>query len=135
MDQAGDQQVTTCNEVRLVGRLAAEADSRTLPSGDTVALVRVVVDRPATRRSGAGRAPSVDTVDCAIWTAALRRRAASLKPGTVIEVEGSLRRRFWRAPGGGAVSRYEVEVSAVRVVRASGAAPPPRPKASRVRSA
>jgi single-strand DNA-binding protein len=42
-----------------------------------------------------------------------------LADDAVVEVSGSLRRRFWRTPAGPA-SRYEVEVNAIRRVRASG---------------
>jgi single-strand DNA-binding protein len=113
----------TRNEVVLVGRLAAVPEERTLPSGDSLSTWRLVLDRPAAaqRRAAArgGRAASVDTIDCAAWTAALRRSAATWAPGDLVAVEGSLRRRFWRTPTG-AASRYEVEVtSAKRVAKAA----------------
>jgi single-strand DNA-binding protein len=41
-----------------------------------------------------------------------------LQPGDIVEVRGSLRRRFWRA-GPGAVSRTEVEVVRLRRVAAA----------------
>ena len=64
----------------------------------------------------------VDTLDCAAFRADLRRRSASWGPGDVVDLRGSLRRRFFRT-GGGTASRYEVEVlAASRVLRASGAA-------------
>ena len=109
------------NEVRLVGRVASAGQSRTLPSGDVVTVLRVVVPRPdATRRTT--RTPTVDTVECAIWTARLRQRALALPAGSLVEIDGSLRRRFWRTPGGPA-SRYEVEVRALRRVVATALAP------------
>jgi single-strand DNA-binding protein len=104
--------VDTVNEVHLVGRVAAEAASRVLPSGDTVTLLRLVVDRPPAARRTA-RAPTTDTLDCAIWTARVRQRAERLEPGHVVEIDGSLRRRFWRTAGG-AASTYEVEVRTLR---------------------
>jgi single-strand DNA-binding protein len=113
------------NEVHLIGRVAGAAVSRILPSGDTVTMLRVVVDRPpsARRQGGAGS----DTVDCAMWTARLRQRAGAVTPGTVVEIDGALRRRFWRTAGGPA-SRYEVEVSALRRVSPT-ASPERRPRA------
>jgi single-strand DNA-binding protein len=110
--------VDTVNEVHLVGRVAAEAASRVLPSGDTVTLLRLVVDRPPGARRTA-RAPTTDTLDCAIWTARVRQRAERLEPGHVVEIDGALRRRFWRTAGGPA-STYEVEVRTLR--RLSGSA-------------
>ena len=93
------------NEVRLRGRWTA-ATARTLPSGDEVVTARLVVPRAST---------GVDTIDCAVWKSGLRSRALKVVDGTTMEVEGSLRRRFWRTPGGPA-SRYEVEVTAMRRV-------------------
>ena len=113
------------NEVRLGGRIAAEAEERELPSGDRIVTLRVVVARaPATGRrrepvDGPRRA-SVDTIDVVCWSAATRRTALRLKPGEHVELEGALRRRFFGGPSG-RQSRYEVEAAGLR--RASGGAP------------
>ena len=96
--------VETINEVRLVGTLSQEPLSRVLPSGDEVVTVRVVVPRPEGRS---------DALDCAIWTAAGRRKAKAWHRGDVVDIQGSLRRRFWRSPSG-AASRWEVEVDQLR---------------------
>ena len=113
-DDAADEAL---NEIRLRGRLAAVPDERTLPSGDAVVTFRLVVDRPARSLRSASSA-RVDTLDCAVFKADLRRRARGWQPGDVVELRGGLRRRFFRT-GGGPASRYEVEVgSASRVARA-----------------
>jgi single-strand DNA-binding protein len=107
------------NEVALVGRLAAAPEERTLPSGDALVVFRLVVDRPpGARRTRAGRrSPTVDTIDCAVSTAALRRKVLGWSAGDVLELGGALRRRFWRGVHGPA-SRCEVEVrEARRLVR------------------
>lgn len=115
----------TVNEVRLVGRVSAPAESRALPSGDELLTFRLVVARsPAASkpRGGERRQPSVDTFDIACWSTLTRRRARALQPDDVVEVCGVLRRRFWRAPSGGPVSRCEVEaVSVARRRRAARA--------------
>ena len=116
-DGAGGGQAR--NEVVLVGRVPAAAEERELPSGDLLVSFRVVVDRPAPLRPAAGRAVSVDTLDCTAWGAGVRRTAKALGPGDVVEVQGALRRRFWRA-GAAAASRTGVEVGSVRrLVRAA----------------
>jgi single-strand DNA-binding protein len=98
------------NEVRVRGRWVG-AQERQLPSGDSVVVARVIVPRST---------GGVDTLDCAVWAPpALRRRALRMSDDSVVEVTGSLRRRFWRTPGGPA-SRYEVEVSSIRRLRGSG---------------
>jgi single-strand DNA-binding protein len=105
--------------VRLVGRLAGPVVERTLPSGDVLALWRVVVDRPAGPVAEGTRVQTVDTLECVTRRAGVRRTAGSWAPGDVVEVEGALRRRFWRSPGG-TTSRYEVEVlRAKRVLKAA----------------
>lgn len=103
------------NEVLLVGRVSGAPEQRELPSGDALVSWRVVVDRPlGGRRPPDGvRATTVDTLDCVAWAAGLRRTARGLLDGDVVEVNGALRRRFWRA-GAGSASRTEVEVTAVR---------------------
>jgi single-strand DNA-binding protein len=107
------------NEVIVAGRVAAAPSQRALPSGDELVTFRVVVDRPPA--APARRTPTVDTIDCAAWTGRCRRSAARLDAGDVVEITGSLRRRFWRAPTG-PVSRTEVEVATIRVLsRASRA--------------
>ena len=107
------------NLVRLVGRVSATGEPRELPSGDTVHTWRLVVPRPPRRdpdRAG------VDTIDVACWSAGARRAASRLAVDDHVEVEGALRRRFFRA-GGGVASRYEVEARTVRRVRMPVAAP------------
>ena len=99
------------NEVRLVGRVGAGGEVRSLPSGDTVGMLRLVVPRP----DGA-RGASVDTIDVACWSGRTRLAARRLQPGDEAEVVGALRRRFFRT-GAGTASRYEVEASAVRRIR------------------
>lgn len=94
------------NHIELTGRVSGEPTVRELPSGDELVTLRLVV-----ARRGGG---PVDTVDCACWSAVARRAAGRFRDGDRARVEGALRRRFFRTPGGPA-SRYEVEVR--RLVR------------------
>lgn len=131
------------NEVLLTGRVPAAALERTLPSGDVIAVLRVVVARrvqsgrrrqspprgehghgseAADGQAPARRPPVVDTIDVVCWSASTRRVAARLTTGDVVDVEGALRRRFFGAAGG-RQSRYEVEARHIRrVARAPGPA-------------
>jgi len=92
------------NLVELTGRLSVDPVPRTLPSGDEVVGLRVVVPR------NDGRS---DSFDCSAWTAALRRKVGAWHEGDVVELQGRLHRRFWRSPAGPA-SRWEVEISTIR---------------------
>ncbi len=107
-----------------------------MPSGDEVVQFRVVIRRPPAKKrparatpegagqgSGASTGTSsgtssvtrtqVDTIDVACWSASSRRAARRFTEGDVVEVQGALRRRFYRA-GPATVSRYEVEAATVR---------------------
>ena len=107
------------NEVLLLGRLSIDPEERELPSGDVIVVFRVVVDRPPARKGEQASRVSIDSLECVARTPAVRRTVLSWAAGDVVEAEGSLRRRFWRTPGGPS-SRYEVEVTRVkRVVRAA----------------
>jgi len=96
------------NEVRLVGRVTSLAVEKELPSGDKVVEFRVVIGREKLRNGK----KEVDSLDIAAWSDKARRAALAVKIDTWVEVKGSVRRRFWRAPTGLA-SRWQVEASEV----------------------
>ena len=102
---ADDDVLEAVNEVRLRGRLSGDPEERDLPSGDVVVVLRLVVDRPTGARA------THDTLECAAYSGRIRRTVLRWRHGDVVEVRGSLHRRFFRA-GGGPVSRYEVQVAA-----------------------
>jgi single-strand DNA-binding protein len=116
-DQRPDE-ATPANTVLLRGRLTVDPVERELPSGDVIVTFRVSVARhgrtPLTSRSR----QTADWIDCAAAGAGVRRRALTWRAGDQVEVEGALRRRFYRASGT-ASSRLEVEV--VRARRATAA--------------
>ncbi len=97
------------NDVVLIGRVSAEPTPRVLPSGDELLSWRLVVSRDQAAKAARANAPTIDTIDCIAYKAAVRRLAARCVGGEVLEVHGALRRRFWRGANGLA-SRYEVEV-------------------------
>jgi single-strand DNA-binding protein len=99
------------NQVVLRGRVGEGANERTLPSGDRVVNFRVTVDRVPHDSSGT----SSDTIDCVVLTTGLRRKALRLTPGVCVDLEGALRRRFFRS-GGALISRYEVEIHSLNRV-------------------
>ncbi len=71
------------NEVLPVGRLAAPAEDRELPSGDVITSWRLVVDRPPLKRKlpQGMRPPTIDTLDCVAWAGAVQRSAAGWQTG------------------------------------------------------
>jgi single-strand DNA-binding protein len=86
-----------------------------MPSGDDMVTWRVVVDRPAAQ----GRGPGFDVVDCVAWVVRVRRAALGWGVGDIVSLDGALRRRFWRSPGGGLQSRCEIEVRTAKRVAAA----------------
>ena len=107
----------TRNEVRLVGRVAAAPEHRTLPSGDELCVCRLVVHRdPLPMRTEGRRVQTVDVFDCTAWDARPRRTVAAWSEGDEVEVVGAVRRRFFRA-GGRTASRVEIEIRSGRMVR------------------
>jgi len=106
------------NEVRLVGRVSQQPEERVLPSGDTLWSFRVVVPRPDDPTRSRHQ---VDAVDCCVWSGRVRRSVATWRADDVVEVSGSVRRRFFRTAQG-AASRFEVEVSAGRLIRRAASA-------------
>lgn len=107
--------MSTSSSVELVGRLGAQVRSKELPSGDVLTSFTVIVDRPARERTGSQNAATVDAISCTTTRARARAFVERLEPGTVVAVEGSLRRRFWRGGSGGGVgSSMEVLVRAIR---------------------
>ncbi len=110
---AHESQVDEVNAVTLVGRLSQPAEEQVLPSGAELWKFRVIVGRPV---AGASRV-TVDALDCVVWARRPARSVASWRAGDVVEVKGSLRRRFFAPAGGGRVSRCEVEVSSARIIR------------------
>jgi single-strand DNA-binding protein len=95
------------NQVRLVGRVSDVGEARQLPSGDTVHAWRLVVPREDKATRSGRKQP--DVIDVVCWSAVTRRAAGRLQIGQDVEVEGALRRRFFRTAAG-VGSRYEVEV-------------------------
>jgi single-strand DNA-binding protein len=115
MGQAAE--VRSRNEVVLIGRLAAEAVEKQLPSGDVLTTFRVIVERAPRRSAPEGvKQATVDAIECVAWTAAARRAAGGWAADDVVEVHGALHRRFWRA-GAGAQSICEVEVTSAKRLR------------------
>ena len=113
MSTQESQDLDEVNEVTLVGRMSQPAEEQVLPSGSELWKFRVIVGRPP---SPASRV-TVDALDCVVWVKRPARSVATWATGDVVEVRGSLRRRFFSPAGGGRVSRCEVEVASARLIR------------------
>jgi len=101
------------NEVRLVGRLGATVDERSLPSGTVLTNFSIVVDRPAREVHGRTK---VDTIACQTTRSSVAARLGKVDSGQTVEVFGALRRRFWKSAAGLA-SATEVDVVRMTAIR------------------
>jgi single-strand DNA-binding protein len=116
MSTQESQDLDEVNEVTLVGRMSQPAEEQVLPSGSELWKFRVIVGRPP---SPASRV-TVDALDCVVWAKRPARAVAKWQTGDLVEVKGSLRRRFFTPAAGGRVSRCEVEVATARLIRRAG---------------
>ena len=118
----------TVNEVTLRGRVSRAPELRELPSGTCIATIRISVGRSPTPMAKGSKQGS-DWVDCVAWGTRQRRRVSSWRVGDIVEVEGALRRRFYRG-GGGTAMPLEVELLAGRMVRRADRRPARDPDAA-----
>ena len=117
MSPSTERVTSALNSVTLRGRVSAAPLQRELPSGDKIVTTRLVMARPPDRASGGSRQVS-DWVDCVAWSGRARRSVQSWRVDDVVELEGALRRRFFRTEGSTG-SRLEVEVLSGRRVERS----------------
>src|ERR671914_2274214 len=84
--------MVTVNVVVLAGRLSANPELAEMPSGDTVARLRLQVPEAGKR---------VLPLPVAVWDRAPRKGCERLAKGDAVMVRGHLVRRFMRGQGGG----------------------------------
>jgi single-strand DNA-binding protein len=104
----------SANLVRLRGKVSTPPEERELPSGTSIVTLRLSVPRETSPMTEGSR-QTTDWVDCAAWGRKVRRTVSGWRAGDFVEVEGALRRRFYRG-GAGTATRLEVEVLSGRVL-------------------
>jgi single-strand DNA-binding protein len=108
----------SANAVRLRGKVSTPPEERALPSGTSIVTMRLSVPRETSPMTEGSR-QTADWVDCAAWGRKVRRTVSGWRAGDVVEVEGALRRRFYRGAAGTA-TRLEVELLSGRLVTRAG---------------
>jgi single-strand DNA-binding protein len=98
------------NKVILIGRLVRDPESRMVQGGVTLTRMRIAVNR---KRSPLGQSEA-DFIDVVAWRQLGELCARSLKKGSRIAVEGSLRQRSWQDQDGNFQNRIEVEASNIQ---------------------
>jgi single-stranded DNA-binding protein len=94
------------NEIVLVGRLSGEPEWRPLSDDRQVTVWRVIVEH----RDARSPQDAIDTIRCVTYDPAIQAGVRTWSHGDLIEVRGSLRHRFFRAPTGPR-GLYEVEAA------------------------
>lgn len=103
------------SSVHVVGRLGQQSQTKEMPSGDEITTFTVVVPRSGKLREGS---PRVDSLACQTMRAGIRNKVRTWPAGAWVELEGTLRRRFWQG-GNGLASATEIEVTRLVRVRES----------------
>ncbi len=97
------------NKVILIGRLAADPESRTTSTGQNVASIRVVTNRVWTDGSGQ-KQEQAEFHSVTLWGRLAEIANQYLKKGGLVMIEGRLQTRSWT--GQDNLKRYRTEVVA-----------------------
>ncbi|MBI2676864.1 MAG: single-stranded DNA-binding protein [Candidatus Yanofskybacteria bacterium] len=100
------------NRVILVGRLAADPESRTTATGQEVVSMRVATNRVWTNQSGQ-KQEQVEFHSITLWGRLAQIAAQYLKKGGLVMIEGRLQTRSWT--GQDNLKRYRTEVVAENI--------------------
>ena len=93
------------NRVVLMGRLVADPELKTTPSGVSVTSFRIAVDRSYVKQ---GEERKADFIDVVCWRQTAEFVCRYFGKGSLIAVEGQLQSRTYQAKDGS--NRYVVEV-------------------------
>ena len=100
------------NRVILVGRLAADPESRTTATGQEVVSMRVATNRVWTNQSGQ-KQEQVEFHSITLWGRLAQIASQYLKKGGLVMIEGRLQTRSWT--GQDNLKRYRTEVVAENI--------------------
>ena len=98
------------NKVFLIGRMAADPESRTTPSGQTVTTVRLATNRVWNNRATGEKQEQVEFHTIIAWGNLADIVSKYLRKGQLAMFEGRLQTRSWQGQDG--VKRYRTEIVA-----------------------
>lgn len=111
------------NKVTLVGRLVADPELRTIPSGEPVCNFRMATNRVWTDKSGQ-KQEKTEYHNIVVWRKLAEIASQYLAKGSLTLIEGRLQTRSWEDASGN--KRYTTEIVAENLQlapRATGPAP------------
>ena len=121
------------NKVFLIGRMAADPETRSTQSGQQVATLRVATNRVWNDKNGQ-KQEAVEFHTIVAWGGLADVAGKYLKKGQLAFFEGRLQTRSWQGKDG--VKRYSTEIVAENLQlgpKAAGISAPPAPSAPRER--
>ncbi len=98
------------NKVYIIGRLAADPESRTTTSGQTVATLRIATNRVWNNRATGEKQEQVEFHTVVAWGNLAEICSKYLRKGQLALFEGRLQTRSWQGTDG--VKRYRTEIVA-----------------------
>jgi single-strand DNA-binding protein len=98
------------NKVFLIGRLAADPESRMTPGGQMVATVRIATNRVWNNRATGEKQEHVEFHTVVAWANLAEIVSKYLRKGQMVFFEGRLQTRSWQGQDG--VKRYRTEIVA-----------------------
>ncbi len=98
------------NKVFLVGRVAADPETRTTPGGQAVATIRVATNRVWNDRTSGQKQEQVEFHTIVAWGGLADISQKYLRKGQLVLFEGRLQTRSWQGQDG--VKRYRTEIVA-----------------------
>ncbi len=98
------------NNVSIIGRLVADPELKTTPSGVSVTSFGIAVQRPRTAKDGERIA---DFIDIVAWRGTAEFICKYFKKGQQIAITGAIQSRLWKDKNGN--NRKAVEVVAEKV--------------------
>ena len=96
------------NNVVLMGRLAADPELRTTPTGVSVTSFAIAVDRPFAKQ---GEEKTTDFIDIVAWRSSAEFISRYFRKGSMIAIEGSLQTRTYTDKDGNKRKAVEVLVN------------------------
>ena len=118
------------NKVILVGHLGADPETRAMPSGTTVANLRIATSESWCDKQSGEQQERTEWHRVALFGRLGEIAAEYLKKGSQVYIEGSLRTRKWQDKQGN--ERYSTEIVA-NDMQMLGGRSPEGPRAQRVR--
>jgi len=98
------------NKVFLIGRLTADPEMRSTPSGQAVCSLRIATNRIWTDRESGQRQEKTEYHNIVLWRRLAEIASQYLTKGSLVLIEGRLETRSWEDASGN--KRYRTEIIA-----------------------